>query len=155
MIVMAWDSRGLGNPRAVRVLGELVTTHRPDIVFLSETLVGSNKLEEIRVKVGFEGCFAVAARGHSGGVCMLWRCKEQLRLIRYGDHFIDTEVQDTEGGICRVTGFYGCAQRKRRQESWDILRNLVRAEEMTWCVVGDFNDILHQHEQRGRHERPQ
>ncbi|CAN0837364.1 hypothetical protein LINGRAHAP2_LOCUS1782 [Linum grandiflorum] len=80
---MAWNCQGLGDQRAVRVLGELITAHWPDVVFLSETLVGSNKMEEIRMKLGFEGCFVVASRGHNGGVCILWRNKEQLWLIRY------------------------------------------------------------------------
>ncbi|CAN0906741.1 hypothetical protein LINGRAHAP2_LOCUS24423 [Linum grandiflorum] len=59
MIVLAWNCRCLGNPRAVRVLGELVTAHRPDVVFLSETLVGSNKMEEIMMKLRFDGCFPI------------------------------------------------------------------------------------------------
>ncbi|CAN1751503.1 hypothetical protein LINPERHAP1_LOCUS4358, partial [Linum perenne] len=39
----------IDQPRAVQVLSELIKAHRPDIVFLSETLVGRQQLEEIRV----------------------------------------------------------------------------------------------------------
>ncbi|CAN0876963.1 hypothetical protein LINGRAHAP2_LOCUS11596 [Linum grandiflorum] len=75
MIVLAWNCRGLGNTRAVRVLGELIKAHRPDVVFLSETLVSNQKMEEVRVKIKFEGCFAVAARdyGCSGRGISIYR----------------------------------------------------------------------------------
>ncbi|CAN0857899.1 hypothetical protein LINGRAHAP2_LOCUS6980 [Linum grandiflorum] len=155
MIVLSWNCRGLGQSRAVRVLSELVTAHRPDVVFLSETLVSLQKMEEVRISLKFEGCFTVAARGHSGGLSMLWREKSQLRVLRYGDHFIDSKVSDGDGYEFRLTGFYGCPERERRKESWDLLRMLGRNGHDPWCVIGDFNDILHQHEQKGRNERPQ
>ncbi|CAN0926286.1 hypothetical protein LINGRAHAP2_LOCUS35258 [Linum grandiflorum] len=146
MIVMGWNCRGLGNSRAVCVLGELINTHRPDVVFLSETLVCNQKMEEVRVRVGFEGCFSVAARGRSGGICMLWRAKNNLNLVGFTDNFIDTIVQDGDGGSFRLTGFYGYPERERRSASWDLLRGLGTNVNTQWCVLGDFNDILHQHE---------
>lgn len=50
----------MGNHRAVRVLGEMVKTHRPDFLFLSETLSVSNKIEELASKFGFSDYFAVS-----------------------------------------------------------------------------------------------
>ncbi|CAN0918166.1 hypothetical protein LINGRAHAP2_LOCUS30710 [Linum grandiflorum] len=146
---------GLGNSRAIQVLGDLIKVHRHDVVFLSKKLVGKHKLEEIRVKVKFEGCFAVDVRGRSGGLGMLWREKSQLNLLRYQDNFIESEVHDGNGETFRLTSFYGYPERERQQESWDLLRELGRNVNSSWCVIGDFNDILHQHEQKGRNERPQ
>lgn len=53
MNLLSWNCRGLGNKRAVRVLGELLKSHKLDLVFLSETLSISNKIEEISLKFGF------------------------------------------------------------------------------------------------------
>ncbi|CAN0858065.1 hypothetical protein LINGRAHAP2_LOCUS7059 [Linum grandiflorum] len=65
MIIMSWNCRGMGQPRAVQVLGELIQTHRPGIVILLETFANKSRMETIRRKVKMEGCFAIDAEGHS------------------------------------------------------------------------------------------
>ncbi|CAN0858800.1 hypothetical protein LINGRAHAP2_LOCUS7468 [Linum grandiflorum] len=73
MIVLSWKCRGLFQSRVVHALEDLVKVHRPDVVFLIETLVDKQKLEEIRVKLKFEGCFSEDVIGRSGGLGFLWR----------------------------------------------------------------------------------
>jgi len=63
----------LGNPSAVPTLRDLVRKYKSDVIFLSETLVHANKIEEIRVRLGFDGAFAVERIGRSGGLAFLWR----------------------------------------------------------------------------------
>ncbi|CAN0884567.1 hypothetical protein LINGRAHAP2_LOCUS14879 [Linum grandiflorum] len=153
MTVLSWNCRGLGNPRAVSVLVELVKTHYPDVVFLSETLVDSHRMEEVRVKIKFEVYIAVPARGRSGGLCMLWREKDVVQITHFQNYFINANSRGALDDTFRVTGFYGSPERERRKESWDLLRRLNQVTYGPWCVVGDFHDILHQYEQKGRHER--
>ena len=43
----------------------------PIFFFLMETLVHEMKIEELRIKLGFSGKFAVNNIGHSGGLAML------------------------------------------------------------------------------------
>lgn len=52
-------------------------------------------------------------------------------------------------GRWRYTGFYGCPERSRRQESWDILHNLAERSNLPWCIIDDFNDIMALNEKRG------
>ena len=54
----------------------------------------------------------------------------------------------------RLTGFYGLANRSQRSSSWEILRNLHAAHSLPWCVIGDFNELMHQSEKRGNHPHP-
>jgi exonuclease III len=45
MKLLSWNCRGLGKASAVRALRKLILTHRPDMVFLTETkLQGSDFL---------------------------------------------------------------------------------------------------------------
>ncbi|CAN0847688.1 hypothetical protein LINGRAHAP2_LOCUS5110 [Linum grandiflorum] len=71
MIFLRCNCQGLGQPRASQALSELVQAHIPDVVFLSETLVGKQRMEEIKIKIKFDGCLVVANEGHSGGLAVL------------------------------------------------------------------------------------
>lgn len=53
MKILSWNCQGLGTPQTVRVLSDLVKVHRPEFLFLSETIFFSNKIEELRVMLGF------------------------------------------------------------------------------------------------------
>ncbi|XVF67744.1 hypothetical protein PTKIN_Ptkin10aG0146700 [Pterospermum kingtungense] len=112
MIILSWNCRGLGQPQVVWVLSELIRVHRPDMVLLFETLVHINKLEEIRVKIQFEGCFSVDCVGHSGGIGVLWKSKAQVSLLNFSQNHVNLEVNDKERGLVRVTGFYGFPERQ-------------------------------------------
>lgn len=59
MILLGWNCQGLGQPRTVRVLKEMSKSHKPDILFLSETLKEGNKVEAIASRLGFSNWFAV------------------------------------------------------------------------------------------------
>ncbi|CAN0907743.1 hypothetical protein LINGRAHAP2_LOCUS24958 [Linum grandiflorum] len=92
MIIMSWNCRGMGQHRAVQVLGELIQTHRPVIVILLEKFANKSRMETIRSKVKMEGCFAVDADGHNGGVCVLWREGEEVTVTCFGRNLIIMEV---------------------------------------------------------------
>ena len=66
MIIISWNCRGLGNPRSVRALGEFIHSRQPDIIFLCETLVHADKIEDIRRRFSFEACFCVDRLGRQG-----------------------------------------------------------------------------------------
>ncbi|KAJ9184741.1 hypothetical protein P3X46_004437 [Hevea brasiliensis] len=53
MICLSWNCRSLVNPRAVRAQKELILSKKTNIIFLCETLVHSNKIEEIKVHFGY------------------------------------------------------------------------------------------------------
>ncbi|CAN0899756.1 hypothetical protein LINGRAHAP2_LOCUS20455 [Linum grandiflorum] len=155
MIVLSWNCRGLGQPRAVRVLRELIETHRPDVVILLETLVNKCRMEEIRAEVKFGGCFAVDDVGHSGGVCLLWKEVDDARVCAFGRTFITTEVKGVAGGSFILTGYYGYPHRDQRRASWELLKTIARPPNEAWCCMGDYNDLLSNSEKKGRREHPQ
>ncbi|KAL8089279.1 hypothetical protein AgCh_038904 [Apium graveolens] len=70
-------------------------------------------------------------------------------------HHIDFEVENTQIGRWRYTGFYGCPERSRRRESWLKIKNLAARSNRPWCIVGDFNDLMHADEKRGGRAQPQ
>lgn len=71
MKTLSWNTRGLGQLLAFPIISELVKTHMVDVIFLFETLVDSNKIEELRVYLCFVGAFSVNSVGHSRGLAVL------------------------------------------------------------------------------------
>ena len=67
------DFQGLGQPEAFRFLNELIRVRRLELVLLFETLVHAQKLENIRVRFNYEGCFSIDIVGHSGRIGVLWK----------------------------------------------------------------------------------
>ena len=57
--MLSWNCHGLGHLRTVQVLLDLARCKKPSIIFLMETLCSKNKLESIKLKLGFNGMFVV------------------------------------------------------------------------------------------------
>ena len=154
MICLSWNFRGLGQARAVHALSELVKTHKPTVIFLFETLVHSNKIECLRVKMGFQNALAVDRSGYGGGAAVLWNDLEKCRVTSYSTHHIDLEIEDEMRGKWRLTGFYGMPERNHRRGSWNLLRSLHSRSSLPWCVIGDMNDLLEESDKKGNVEHP-
>lgn len=52
MTIFSWNCRGLGHQSVVPALKNLIQLHKPEIIFLFETLVNANKIEEVRRSIG-------------------------------------------------------------------------------------------------------
>lgn len=155
MTTLSQNCRGLGNPRTIRVLADLVRNFKPCFVILIETMLLRDRLNEIKVKLGYDGVFAVSSSGHGGGLALMWKFKNSARLISYLNHHIDVEVHLPNMIPWRLTGFYGYAARHQRRHSWDLLRHLSGQSNLPWCCIGDYNDLLVSFEKRGALDHPQ
>ncbi|MCH82637.1 endonuclease/exonuclease/phosphatase family protein [Trifolium medium] len=139
----------------VPTLCDLVQKYRADVIFLCETLVHANKIEEVRVRLGFDASFAVDRVGRSGGLAILWKHPFDCNLINFSSNFINIEVNHPTYPKWRFTGFYGYRpDGGRRHDSWNLLRTLAQDNSLPWCIMGDFNDILSNDDKRSRVEHP-
>ncbi|PNX81632.1 endonuclease/exonuclease/phosphatase family protein, partial [Trifolium pratense] len=154
MIILSWNCRGLSTPNAIPNLRRLAQKHRPDVLFLSETLSKSHQLERIRVLLKYESCLSIDVEGRSGGLAILWNDKLKCKIVNYSRNFINVEVEEAEKGVWRLTCYYGFPERGRRREAWDMLRDLRNMSSLPWCIIGDFNDLLSQEDKVGNHPHP-
>lgn len=155
MSYLSWNCRGIGSPRTARVLKDLIKVHQPSFVFLMETLTFSNKIEELRVKFGFDYCFSVDRVGRSGGLTILWKSSLSCEVISYSSNHIDVVFSVNNVQDWRLSCFYGYLERARRRDSWHLLRHLASLSTLPWCVFGDFNDILYASDKKGNIPHPQ
>lgn len=143
MNLLSWNCRGLGNPRTVRVLGDLLRTRKPDFLFLSETFSIASKIENIRVHFGFAQCFSVDRVGHSGGLAIFWKQHVDCEVMSFSQNHIDVCFLVNNNPSWCLSCFYGFPERARRKGSWDFIRLLGSKSQLPWCIFGDFNDLLH------------
>lgn len=122
--------------------------------FLSETLVCSGRIEEIRARLGFTSCFNVDCQGRSGGLAVFWSDTVQCVVTGYSQNFVDVEVMEERGGRWRLTLFYGFPETTRSRDCWTLLRSLASRSTLPWCVLGDINNLLHTSDKKGRFPPP-
>ncbi|KAL0310472.1 UNVERIFIED_CONTAM: putative mitochondrial protein [Sesamum calycinum] len=124
MILLSWNCQGLGTPCTVHTLGELLHSHHPSLVFLTETKCKKSRIDGIKRRSGLFGC-CVESQGRSGGLALLWDKSTTVQLQTFGPHHIDKLLSR--------------------------LKNLSRRD---WLVAGDFNEILSDSEKSGGRSRP-
>lgn len=99
MSILCWNCRGLGHPKAVPSLKDLIRVYKPDIFFLIETLSHSNKIRDVCYLLGYDAYFTVAREGRSGGLVVIWKSSIQCNIINYSSNFINLQVNDSDRGI--------------------------------------------------------
>lgn len=74
-------------------------------------------MEQFCKSIQYAGCFVVEAQGIGGGLALMWKNDGRIEIKGSCNHYIDFEVYCEQMGRWRYTGYYGCPERSRRQES--------------------------------------
>ena len=155
MNALGWNCRGVGSSCTVRVLKEMIKSHKPDLLCLSETLADSNKISALASKLGYANFFAVDKQGRGGGLALFWKHNLVCNVFDSSNNHIDVVIKEQNGGDWRLTWFYGFPERERRQDSWELLRSLASVSQLPWCIFGDFNDMIYASDKKVKHKHPQ
>ncbi|XP_074341816.1 uncharacterized protein LOC141679207 [Apium graveolens] len=155
MNIISWNCRGLGNARTVRALADLIKSHKPNILFLIETLAVEGTIKELSRRYGFDNYWSVDSVGRGGELALLWDHKVECLIVDVSSNFIDVLILNNNVHCWRLTGFYGFPDRARRRESWELIKTLSNKSSLPWCLMGDFNDMLSEGDKSGMHKHPQ
>lgn len=125
MRILSWNCRGLGQPRSVQELVCLVSTHRPSIVFLSETRQNKERVSNVRWRLGLKNCMIHDGRGK--GVRIALYCDEsvEIKKLSVGPRYIDVLIRNNPSEQWwRGTFVYGELKAHERIHMWNLLRRI-------------------------------
>lgn len=72
MTMIVWNCRGVRAASTKRRIKKLVTTRKPLLLFLSETLGPGNYVSLFFSSLGYSSSFAVDPKGRKGGLFLAW-----------------------------------------------------------------------------------
>ncbi|XP_059436227.1 uncharacterized protein LOC132169166 [Corylus avellana] len=153
MKILCWNCRGIENPETVRELCRKVKDKCPDLVFLMETKLISNKMSVIKQRMSFNNMLVVDCIGRSGGLALLWKEGMGVEIHNYSIRHINAVVCPPNSIPWTFTGFYGHPEAHRRWEAWKLLRHLKSKALGPWMCAGDFNEIVDPSEKVGGKRR--
>lgn len=107
MNTLSLNCWGVGLPRNIQFLSDVVRQEKPTFIFLCETLAGKSKMEWVLVKLGYQGLFVVEPVGRSGGLALLWKEQDQVELLGFSQNHIDVNIITEQEVSWRLTGLYG------------------------------------------------
>lgn len=86
---------------------------------------------------------------------MFWSHLVELEIVNYFDFHIHALVKGMERqdeGL--ILGIYGWPKTNERHLSWELLSRITLSNDLPWCVIGEFNEIISQDEEVGRRLQP-
>lgn len=147
MSCLSWNCRGLGSSRAIQDLKMLIRSQKSDVIFLMETRILQKKFISLKVQLGFSNGFMVERIGPGGGLIMLWKEDLDVTLVSFSSGHIDVWINNwLSTGRSFLTGFYGNWNTALRRHSWTLLKRIGENRHLSWCISGDFNELLYSYE---------
>ncbi|KAL5711094.1 hypothetical protein ACHQM5_021586 [Ranunculus cassubicifolius] len=93
MKTISWNCRGLGNDLTVRHLRDLCRNEKPDILFLSETMIDKDHVNILSISNLFSNFIAISSCNNAGGLALFWLDNVRLEVISSCKHHINTLIK--------------------------------------------------------------
>lgn len=150
MSILCWNYQSLGGYEDLTIprLRELRKEHFPDILFIMETMNGRDFLEDLHIWLGYDRLCTVNPRGRSGGLALLWKSIVDIDFFFVDKNLLDLRVKFGNTSFF-VSCVYGKPVMKDKHVVWERLTRIGCLRKESWCMLGDFNDLLHNGEKLG------
>lgn len=150
MNIICWNCRGTGNKGFVGLIMDLMKEYDVSLIILLETHAPGNRAESIARRVGLDGLIVQEARGHAGGIWVLWQSSVwSVVEVRSTSQVVHLRVRWKRDGWWGLSAVYGSPQPVLRRKLWEDLIAMGREFLGPWALLGDFNSILYDHEKLG------
>lgn len=107
-----------------------------------ETMNRRDVLVDLQVWLGYDQVFTVDPIWHARGLALFWKKLVNDKLLDVNKNFLDCIIQYGDVSFY-ASCIYGPSVYRSRMDLWERLSRIGVNREESWCVFGDFNDILH------------
>ncbi|XP_030477964.1 uncharacterized protein LOC115695005 [Cannabis sativa] len=150
MRCLAWNCRGLHRTSAERTLRGIILDCDADLIFLSETKVGSELMINITRRLGFANVVCILADGIAGGFCVAWRNGVECNVSQVFESGFHLVLKEGLGnGNWSLFCIYGTPYHSKKRDIWQGLTEKVEDCNQPWALLGDLNVILDPSEKIG------
>uniref|UniRef100_A0A803NL84 Reverse transcriptase domain-containing protein n=1 Tax=Cannabis sativa TaxID=3483 RepID=A0A803NL84_CANSA len=151
MKLVSWNARGLGSDRAFRNLSRLVSFCNPTILFIMESRLAKNVVDNLKHKLHFDSGLEIPRIGRSGGLLLFWSNDVTITLLSQSISHFDCYVSCTvSNAFFHLTCFYGSPIDSLKAHTWNILNRIGRDNSRDpWLIIGDFNAFLFSQDKQG------
>lgn len=141
----------LGQFAVIRHLRRLISNHQPDFLFLSESkLSKSDHMLSIVNSLGFDCYDFVVSNSRLRGLVLMWHDVLNIHVTLTNDNVINCLLLDDLINCTWQFSFvYGPPILMMRAVFWDWLTTIGTTFLGLWCLIGDFNALLHQDDKDG------
>lgn len=119
--------------------------YKPEAIALLEPRISGDTANHVCKMIGRKNWVRIEADGFSGGIWVLWdRDFLEMRVIQTHKQFIHLVLAPNTDDEWMLTIVYASPKPIERGLLWKELEAIEASS--PWCVIGDFNAVLHSDE---------
>lgn len=150
MTMLIWNCRGAGKSRFPGLIRDYVRLYKLSFLAILESRISGDRTDHVLSRLGFDGIARSDAIGFAGGIWCLWkRNRIAIDVLSTSKYCILLKINPRSHDPWLLSVVYGSPQERIRDDLWNELRVTQANYNLPWCVVGDFNAVLHPHEKEG------
>ena len=139
----SWNCRGIGQPSTVSLLKTFSIIHKPDFIFLSETLTSFSNCNSTLTSLNYPNCFGVDSIGKSGGLWIGFASNVIVEPISLSTNFMLFKISLVATSPWFLGCIYGNPHLSKRADTWAQITNSLNP----FCnksifITGDFDQVL-------------
>lgn len=145
-----WNCRGAGGPNFHSLMRDYIRIHHLNYVAIFEPRISGPRVDDVCRRIGLQGTVRVDAIGFSGGILCLWNpARINITVLDTNTYCIHLGVDLNTLKAWVLSIVYASPQLHLRPILWESLENFNATNILPWCLVGDFNTTLQEHEKEG------
>lgn len=152
MKILSWNCQGLAKPKAIRALRLLLSSSKPDILFLCEIKTPSfTSISNALSVFSLTNFVSVPPIGFAGGLCLAWNSNISLTVTLQKNFTINALISPDHSttDVWQLSTIYCPSNPVGKPHFWELLSTIASAFDGPWLMIGDFNSIISQTEKIG------